>query len=112
MREPLKYIIVEDSGIENAVVFNSILSHADVGFRYARTVVSAGFCYLPDKFNWYVTCYGKSITLGIESRDEDAEIIQKQFFDIQGLNPDSECVPNEPTAEGANLPPDKDFDAI
>ena len=109
MREPLKYIIIENTGIENAVVFNSILSHADVGFRYARTVISAGFCTLPDKLNNHVSVWGKSTTLGIESREEDAAIIQKQFFGI--TNPDSESVPNEPspTAEGANLPPKKDL---
>ena len=82
MREPLKYIIVENTGIENAIVFNSILSHEDVGgrFRLNRTVISAGFCYLPDELNEHVSTYGKSTTLGIESREEDAEIIQRQFF--------------------------------
>ena len=80
MKEPLKYVIIEDAMIENAVVFNSILSHADLVGRYSRAVVSAGFCSLPDKLNNHVRAWGKSTTLGIESREEDAEIIQQQFF--------------------------------
>ena len=74
MNDPLKYIVVGDEHLPLAIVFNPILSHADVAG--SRKVLSAGFCYLHNDLNPEASAWGKSETLGVESRGEiDAEII-------------------------------------
>ena len=74
----LKYIIVEDGGLELAVVFNEILTHADVGAKYGRNnIVGAGFVETDSK---YWACYGESVSLDIKSRcSTDSRILAKTF---------------------------------
>ena len=75
MNEPLKYIIVGEEHLPLAIVFNPILSHADVAGKFK--VLSAGLCYLHDDLN-PASAWGSSLTLGIKSRNQvDADIISK-----------------------------------
>lgn len=68
-----KYVIVEVMGCEIAIVFNEILGHNEI---YCLKVISAGFCSIR---NNKVTVWGKSDSLGKESREEDAEIISRSL---------------------------------
>jgi hypothetical protein len=75
MKESCKYIIVQNNGLEMAIVFNAILSHVQVAGN--MKVVAAGECYLPDELNPnLVSVWGGSVTLGIDSRQEDAAVIK------------------------------------
>ena len=67
----VKYII----GPYGPIIFDECYSHVDMA-RGMR-ITSAGFCFLEDgKFR----CYGKSLSLGIESRpEEDSEFLNKMF---------------------------------
>ena len=76
-----KYVIIDGS----AIVFFEGINHSDmVGFN--EKCESAGFVsfrhYLDedDCDSVKAVCYGKSISLGIESRgDEDSEILTRQL---------------------------------
>jgi len=74
--ESTKYVIIESYSMECAIVFDPAVEHA----RVTRHAISAGFCSLPQKEGEEVTVWGKSNSLGVESRPEDAQIIQKCFF--------------------------------
>lgn len=78
----MKYIIVEERGLELPIVFNEIMSHTQVAGL--KRVVSAGFCSFSPATNdngegfVKVNCWGHSLTLDVKSRGkDDAEIIQK-----------------------------------
>lgn len=63
----MKYIIVEDTGLEQPIVFSELLKHADVAdlWRRADKISAAGFCFRGDG-GWH--CYGESVSLNIKSR--------------------------------------------
>ena len=67
----MKYIIVHDSGLEKAILFDELLAHKDVAGRF--NVVSAGFCSIGEK----VQVYGESVTLDMRSRKEDVVLIEE-----------------------------------
>lgn len=69
----MKYLIINQSEIEIGIIFDELLSHADIAnaLRWSgRDVISAGFCN-PHGITW-----GGSVSLGIKSRSEDQDIIQ------------------------------------
>jgi hypothetical protein len=71
----MKYLIVDEDGLEQPIVFPEILSHKAVAGLYFQNgcVVAAGFCYRMGDF-W--SCSGKSVGLGLKSRgDMDAELL-------------------------------------
>lgn len=68
-----KYLIVEDSGLEIPIVFNPILQHYKVGENQIK--ISAGFCSRGEDGRFSV--WGKSISLELKSRPEDAEILNR-----------------------------------
>lgn len=72
-----KYIIIENMEMEYPIVFNPILKH-DIFSSFK--IVSAGFCQrdADDKF----VVWGKSISLKLNSRPEDADILNK-FLEIE-----------------------------
>jgi hypothetical protein len=65
----MKYIIVIKHDIEMAVIFDEILQHSDVAVAFGN-VVSAGMCSASGN------AYGKSISLKLESRPEDSDIVK------------------------------------
>jgi hypothetical protein len=73
----LKYVIIKDSAlaIEYPILFPRQLVHRSVASFDAKNVVSAGFCDVGDGYS----AYGFSESLGVESRPEDTEIIQRFF---------------------------------
>ena len=81
-----KNIIIKSRGCEVAIVFDSLISHCDIGTTgdSRGKAISAGFfCVglirekdIEDK-EFYVSTFGKSDSLGIESRKEDARLIKR-----------------------------------
>lgn len=76
-----KYVIVEGS----AIVFSAAIQHKDM-VGYNQKCEGAGFVrFYPKKNEWdedivIAKCYGKSISLGIESRpEEDSLIVTRQL---------------------------------
>jgi len=74
-----KYIIV-DYGFtgEFPILFPYMINHSDVSNGYVGEVVSAGFVQV-DLETGVVSVFGKSDSLKIESRPEDAEIIKREL---------------------------------
>ena len=76
-----KYVIVRGSGI----IFTAAIQHRDM-VGYNEKCEGAGFVRFATKVDSYgdtvivAKCYGKSISLGIESRpEEDSEILTRQI---------------------------------
>lgn len=69
----MKYIIVDEMGIEVPIVFCELLKHNEVAGD--RKVISAGFCAVDDQKIWY--SWGESVSLKIRSRWNDNDVIQK-----------------------------------
>ena len=68
----MKYVIVEQMGLEVPVVFSELMRH-DLMAKLGKPV-SAGFCAVDsDGFS----CWGKSITLKLESRTEDSNLLNE-----------------------------------
>lgn len=73
-----KYIIFERRGLEYPVCFpEHFVGHDEVKGRLSDTPVSAGFFSVCEG---NVRTYGKSVSLGLESRPEDYKLIAKQFY--------------------------------
>ena len=79
--EKLKYIVVKSGSVECAVVFDAILTHNDVAA--GLDVVSAGFCYLPDKLNPHVNAWGNSVSLQMANREQDAGLIERAIGSVR-----------------------------
>jgi hypothetical protein len=88
MMEAPKYIVVKMfSGLSTfdiPIIFPAIIGHNDMaqalGYKPEK-VLAAGFVMLsPKKYSdsvVNVATYGKSVSLGVESRPEDASLIRK-----------------------------------
>lgn len=79
-----KYVIIEERGLELPIVFSAVLTHKD-RVKETDKVISAGFCScspfrgsLSDAIAW--TVWGESISLGVKSRPEDADRIQRYLI--------------------------------
>jgi len=79
----LKYILDE---YDNFALFSPVNAHNDIARGFHRKPVSAGFCRIktggtihnPEQ---YVECYGRSISLNLECRPGDGDIITKKLND-------------------------------
>jgi hypothetical protein len=72
-----KYIVVGVGNLEVPIIFPETLNHSEVA-RPFKNVISAGFCSIPDRESEY-SVWGKSVSLGIESREKDAELLDRYF---------------------------------
>ena len=80
-----KYIIKEVNGIEVAIVFDPLISHCNIGTckEDRGETISAGFFGASaaptdeDDKEISVGVWGKSVTLDMKSREEDAALIKK-----------------------------------
>ena len=70
----LKYI--KSSDFKGIIIFPDWFTHSE--FKHFNPI-SAGFCWI-DTQNESVVCYGKSISLGLESDINDSKIATKQYF--------------------------------
>lgn len=75
----MKYVIIDDGGIEVPFIFPCFWNHDDMArvIEGRGNVVSAGFLKRDDLGNLYVT--GKSVSLGVVCRPEDLELIIRQL---------------------------------
>lgn len=82
----MKYIILDGVSMNGAILFGDWCSHAEmasiISSKYPGVpIASAGFVHLseapPEKFplHYVAHVYGKSDSLGLKSRPEDASII-------------------------------------
>lgn len=75
-----KYVIVEGC----AIVFSAALTHKDM-VGYGQKVGGAGFVRFDTKVDSYgdtiivAKAYGRSVSLNIDSREEDSDIITRQI---------------------------------
>lgn len=70
----MKYIIVDDDHLEVGIIFPNCISHDNV--RTRGLVVSAGFCSIGEDD---VVAYGHSVSLRLESRPQDSEVLTRCF---------------------------------
>jgi hypothetical protein len=72
-----KYLIIKKEEMEVAVIFSSFLSHDAVDMTGQTGVQSAGYCEMSPAGKWVVS--GQSVSLKLNSRPQDAEILNKQL---------------------------------
>lgn len=81
----LKYIL-DDYG--NFAIFSPVNTHSDMARGMYRKPVSAGFCKIETesiedkghrKFRISVYCYGRSVSLGLDSQEGDQKIINDKL---------------------------------
>ena len=83
----LKYIIDKHG---NFALFSPVNAHNDMARGFYEKPISAGFCKLERGTNGgntqahliFVRCYGKSTSLGLDSRKEDGGIITKKLNNL------------------------------
>lgn len=76
----LKYIVTNNNGF---AIFDEGQTHAHIAKTMHGTSVGAGFCdiaRLADSDFANVHCYGRSVSLDLESRPEDEQIINKAIL--------------------------------
>jgi hypothetical protein len=72
-----KYIIVDDGFLEHPILFSHCVYHNVMAKKVGDKVISAGFFDL-DKNGKFI-CFGKSISLNVEARDIDSNILDSFF---------------------------------
>lgn len=79
----MKYIVIQTEQKDYAYIFPNFIQHIDFAVEIINkhdlqgTIVGAGFVVYKDH---QFSCYGKSMSLNIKSRENDTQIISK-FFD-------------------------------
>lgn len=77
----MKYIVLDARGIEQPILFSEALTHKDVAAGFFYPVVSAGFCSMyADQGNVNVSVWGRSDSLNIAGRREDADLIRRAMY--------------------------------
>ena len=70
----LKYIVAKVEGLEQIVIFSPTFVHSEMARKVGGPVLGAGFVH------WEAQeCYGQSISLGIESREEDTNLLKRRI---------------------------------
>lgn len=75
----LKYIVTDENAF---AIFSETQTHSDMARGMWGKPVGAGFCNIAreaDSEYANVHCWGESTTLGIKSRPEDEEIINRKL---------------------------------
>ena len=74
-----KYIVIKAGTLEMPILFSELQSHVEVAAAFGHPVLGAGF-WGEDTEGRFV-CYGKSVSLQIESRpEEDAAVMNRLFI--------------------------------
>lgn len=80
-----KYVIFESGLDETPIVFPSPINHASMAMMMGSwSPVSAGFVTFglnPKDDSIVAHCYGKSVGLGLQAREQDSEILTRAFCD-------------------------------
>lgn len=74
--QKLKYVIIDDCF---PIIFGEAHKHSDFSRNRLGKPTSAGFCHIHQagEEGMTVSCFGKSVSLEIESQPGDAQIIEK-----------------------------------
>jgi hypothetical protein len=73
----LKYVRLAE--YDEIIIFPMILEHST--FKYLNPI-SAGFCYIDDG---KVSCFGNSVSLKLNSMEDDSKLATKQVFGINAM---------------------------
>lgn len=73
----LKYVRLK--AYDEIIIFPMLLEHST--FKHLNPI-SAGFCYIDDG---KVSCFGRSVSLRIESMEDDTKMATKQVFGIDAM---------------------------
>ena len=73
----LKYVRLK--AYDEIIIFSMLLEHST--FKHLNPI-SAGFCYIDDG---KVSCFGRSVSLRIESMEDDTKMVTKQVFGIDAM---------------------------
>jgi len=73
----MKYIILED--FKMPIIFHELLNHSDMA--RGRNVRSAGFCDVNGQEE-LVSCWGRSASLNISSKQDDGDILTHFLFPV------------------------------
>ena len=73
----MKQKYVRLSQYNEIIIFPEVIEHST--FKHLSPI-SAGFCYIQDRG---VVCYGESISLNLESKEDDSERATFQVFGWQ-----------------------------
>lgn len=64
------------------VIFPEIIDHFEMASRFKDcTIISAGFVQLNDNNVDGNVCYGKSVSLKLESHPNDTKLLRMQYWD-------------------------------
>jgi uncharacterized protein (AIM24 family) len=76
MHKTLKYVIADN---RDFLIFNPVIDHSHAARGLTRPATAAGFIHLKTESTGEtsVRCFGKSITLKLESRPEDEVTIAR-----------------------------------
>jgi len=74
----MKYVIIEKGTDEIPIIFPNFIQH---DFFSDRKIISAGYVDIyPDDNGFLIYhAYGKSISLGLQARKEDSELIERSM---------------------------------
>lgn len=76
-----KYIVFDNGMSEFPVVFPTYINHDSIANGVGVSVVGAGFVSIFERGGViHVSCYGRSTSLDVSSRDEDRNLIRKQII--------------------------------
>lgn len=70
-----KYVRLKE--YDSFIFFPEIIEHSE--FKRLNPI-SAGFCYLNDAECKEVKCFGRSISLGLDSKEDDTKLATKQVL--------------------------------
>ena len=71
-----KYVVFEENGIEDMIIFSSLQQHVDIVTSSDLNPVSAG------RIDHGLHCSGDSISLGLNSRPEEDRAIARRMFNV------------------------------
>lgn len=78
----MKYIVFEEDGLEDIVIFSKLVNHSDMASRIGKKVLGAGFVRLGmDTASDHIVgvCHGESISLNMKSRPEDSILLNRRL---------------------------------
>lgn len=71
-----KYVVFEDNGIEDMIIFSSLQQHDDIIESADLNPVSAG------RIDQALHCFGESFSLGLQARPEEDRAIARRMFNV------------------------------
>lgn len=79
MSHSCKYIIVDTGQVVVPILFSDVVAHTEIANKVGGQVLSAGFCSVSinEQLQPRYVCWGKSVSLGVSSREQDNDILNR-----------------------------------